>query len=155
VSRFVRPSSKTLTLANGDTLLVRTRLNAGEERRSLTRMYFITPEGERTLNPLQVGMATIVAFLIDWSLCDDTGARVEIRGLSPDDLEAVLDNLDPDDFKEIKDAIMAHERAMIVERDAEKKRKDGASGSSATPTSPPATDGDTSGSMPSTPMSTT
>jgi len=152
---FVDPETKTLTLANGHTLVVKKRLNAGEERRAMARMYLATAEGRVRVDPFQTGLATITAFLLDWSLTDSTGAREVIKGVPIDELEAKLDALDPDVFTAIKNAVEDHEAAMAEERAAEKKRLAGASASSATLPSPDTTAGATSGSAPSTPTSTT
>lgn len=117
-SRFVIPSTTLLTLANGDTLTVWTRLNAGQQQRRMARMYVMAPNGDQTIDLLMIGRATILAFLVDWHLADDD---VPIKGLSPDDLNAILDNLEPEDLAEIRRAIDAHETAQAATRAAEKK----------------------------------
>jgi hypothetical protein len=116
MSRFVRPETRTLTLANGDQLIVRARLTAGEQRARLARMY---PNQE--FDRLRVPAAYILAYLLDWNLRDDAGQSVVIRDLVADDLQQVIDSLDPDSFTEIFKAIEAHEDAMKAEREAEKK----------------------------------
>jgi hypothetical protein len=121
MSRFVRPQTKTLTLANGDQLIVRERLTAGEQRAQFARMYTANGDGRYRTNPLMIGIGTILAYLLDWTLTDDAGSRVEIRDLAADDLQHVIDSLDPDSFAEIRSAIEAHESAMQSARDAEKK----------------------------------
>lgn len=134
MSRFVKGKTTVLTLANGDTLVVKERLNRGEEAASIARM-----RGERT----RAGICSVIAYLIDWTLKDDQPA---IFGLSDDDKEKVLDNLDPDDFDEIKQAIYAHEHAVQKARDDAKKIRDGVTVSSAISSSPGTTAGATSGS---------
>lgn len=134
-SRFVRPETKTIHISDGDWLLVKKRLSAGEQRATLARLYVENPDGRYHSNPLQTGIATITAFLLDWSLTDEDGKPVVIRGLSVDDLVAVLDALDLESFAEIKDAINEHENAMIAERAAEKKTRSGVRPSSATSSS--------------------
>jgi hypothetical protein len=126
VSRFVRPETRTLTLENGDTLIVRARLTAGETRAQYARMYAHTPDGSLRRNPLLTGVGLIVAYLLDWNLQDDNGQVVQIRDLSPDDLTAVIDSLDMQSFEEIKTAIETHESAMLAEREAAKKNPVGA-----------------------------
>lgn len=121
MSRFVRPETKTLTLANGDLLIVRARLTAGETRAQFARCYTTDADGMLRRNPMASGLATIVAYLLDWNLRDDNGNLVAIRDLSPDDLAMVIDSLDFRSFTEIREAIDAHETAMTTERDAEKK----------------------------------
>jgi hypothetical protein len=142
VSKFVRPYTKTLTLPDGDTLTVRTRLNAGEQRKALRRMFMSTEDGTMKPDPLTMGIATVVAFLVDWNLKDDSP---DIKNASAEDLEAILDNLDPDAFKDIQKAIEAHEIAMAVERAEEKKRTVGATASLAISTSPHDAIGGTNG----------
>jgi hypothetical protein len=146
MSRFVRPETRVLKISNGDTLTVKKRLSHGERQASFSRMYMAGLDGDLKVNPLQGGMAMVLAYLVDWSLVDDAGTRVEIRGLAADDVEAVLNALDPDDFAEIKTAIEQHEHEMLAERQVAKKAIDGEQESSATSPSPDDAGGDTSGS---------
>ena len=88
-------------------------------------MYTPSIEGTLRVDPLASGIAMITAYLLDWTLCDDQGP-VDIKGLSLDDLTNVLDNLDNETFTEIKNAVEAHEAAMIAVRLQEKKDRDGA-----------------------------
>jgi len=126
LSRFVRPSTRTLTLGNGDQLVVRERLTAGEQRAHFARRYLHTAEGRLVVNPLTAaGDGIVVAYLLDWNLRDDAGNAVTIRDLSPDDLQRVIDNLDPQSYDEIKTAIETHEAALKAEREAEKKTDGG------------------------------
>jgi len=107
--------------AEGDWIEVRKQLSEGERRAAHTRMYVAGIDGRMRADPLQTGMATVTAFLVDWGPLehwDDT----PIRGLSADDLAAVLDNLDPESFAEIRLAIEHHEQAVLVEQQ-EKKLK--------------------------------
>jgi len=121
MSRFVRPETRTLTLANGDQLIVRARLTAGEHRAAAARLYEHGPDGVLRRNAVAVLEGAVVAYLLDWNLRDDADQAVPIRELSPDDLQRVLDSLDPVDYDEIKTAIAAHEARMLEERDAQKK----------------------------------
>lgn len=121
--RFARPDTHTLTLADGATLTVKRRLNAGEAR-ELKGMQAFTTLAEPGL---------VMAYLIDWSITDD-GKAVPVAGLSRTDLANVLDSLDEDAFDEIHAAIAAHREAMIAERAAQKKTPGGTSTSA--PTSP-------------------
>lgn len=120
-SRFTRPETRTLTLANGDTLVVKRRLNAFEGRR-MRAMQAV---------PSLAEPGVVMAYLVDWSL-----PEISIAGKSHDDLGAALDALNDDDFDEIHAAIAAHKTAMEQERSAEKKTRDGVSGSTATSPSP-------------------
>jgi len=124
MSRFVRPETRTLTLANGDHLIVRARLTAGEQRAHFARVYRMI-DGEFLPDPLQRGVAMVVAYLLDWNLKDDAGQAVPIRDLSTDALQRVIDALDPESFAEIATAIDAHVDAMAAEREAQKKTDGG------------------------------
>jgi hypothetical protein len=121
MSRFVRPETRTLTLANGDHLIVRARLTAGEQREQFARMYTQGPMGQVHRNLLMIDVGLVIAYLLDWNLKDDAGQLVPIRALSAADLHQVLNQLDPVDFEEIQKAIEAHEKAMVAERDDQKK----------------------------------
>jgi len=126
MSRFVRPETVKLDLTDGDWLLVKRRLTAGEERHAFARILKQTAVGERmALDFEQTGLAKIVAYLLDWSLVDDTGAAVVIRDQAPATVEAILLNLDPASFAEIFNAITAHETAQLDALDAEKKSQAG------------------------------
>ena len=125
MSRFVRPDTKTLVLANGDQLIVRARLTAGEQRAQYARMYTTGPDGRLQPNPLMLGVGMMVAYLLDWNLLDDAGQAVRIRDLSADDLQQVLDSLDTASFQEIRQAIEAHDGAMAADRDQQKKTDGG------------------------------
>lgn len=119
MSRFVTPATTELPLDNGDVLIVRRRLNAGQQRARYVRMYAVSEDGTAPrLRLHEIGVATIVAYLVDWRLRDDD---VPIAGLDADDLARVLDNLSPDAFAEIRQAIDAHEEQHEAARTAEKK----------------------------------
>jgi len=125
MSRFVRPETRTLTLANGDQLTVRARLTAGEQRAHFARIYRVLDDGQLLPDRLRLGVGVIVAYLLDWNLKDDAGQAVPIRDLSTDDLQHVIDALDPESFGEIRAAIDTHVDAMAAERDAQKKTDGG------------------------------
>jgi hypothetical protein len=146
VSRFVRPAVRTLVLENGDRLMVRERLTAGEQRAKLHRMYTAAADGQLQVNRLQVGLATVTAYLLDWTITDDAGRLVPIAHLSIPQLETILDSLTPEAFREIREAIETHESAMEAERDAEKKTRTGATPSGSTSSSPDAAAGAMTGS---------
>jgi hypothetical protein len=133
MSRFVRPETTKLDITGGDWLLVKRRLTAGEERHAFARILKQTPLGERmALDVEQTGLAKIVAYLLDWSLVDDTGAVVPVRDQPPSTVEAAILNLDPSSFAEIHDAITRHEAAQLAALEAEKKSQATATASSPT-----------------------
>ena len=115
-SRFVRPETTILSLSNGDTLTVKRELTAGDTRARNKRSSFIDEAGEVKLDRWLHGVATITAYLLDWSFTDDHGRPVPIRGLDAVSLEAVLDGLDTDSYVEILRAIETHEAAVDTEK---------------------------------------
>jgi hypothetical protein len=134
MSRFVRPETVTLKLSGGDTLTVRKRLTAGEARARVERWTETDPvTGELRAKVTRGGLATITAYLVDWTLTDDAGRLVDLRGLPAAELEGILDNLESESFTEIRQAIEAHELAVLAEREAQKKT---AGPSASDPTSP-------------------
>jgi hypothetical protein len=147
MSRFVRPDTTTLKITQGDTLVVKRRLNAGEQRAAFARMATAGVDGELRVNSMNVGLSLIVAYLVDWSLVNDDGDIVPIRDQGPDVVAAALDELDPVSFAEIREAIEQHDVNVRKERDQEKNAQDGAIGSSAISPSPDAVTGAMSGSV--------
>lgn len=128
-SRFVRPDTTTLSISGGDTLTVRNRLTVGERRAMFSRMRRddVSFEPDR----FKADVSIVVAYLLDWTLKGDDGRLVAIRELSQADLQATIDNLDPDSFDEITKVISDHVQAMKAEREQEKNKTDGATESSA------------------------
>lgn len=123
-SWFVRPETVRLPVS-GQELIVRRRLTNGEQRAMFARMYETGATPIR-VNTLQTGIALIVAYLVDWTLVDETGSKVEIRGLPVDDLATIIDNLAPDRFTAIKEAIERHVAAEDEAREELKKTETGA-----------------------------
>lgn len=115
-SRFVQPDVAVLKISNGDTLTVRRRLNAGERRAMMARMYTAGVDGTLKSNVFQIGVARALTYLLDWSLTDEGGALVAIRDQPIDVVQAALDALDIESFNEVDGAIFAHETAMEAER---------------------------------------
>jgi hypothetical protein len=154
-SRFVRPETVTLPISDGDWILVKRRLTVGESREYWARAYRRDRQtGELLVNRRQAGPALVTAYLIDWSLTDDEGKPVLIRGVSAADMRRVLDGLDVDSFTEIRDAIQAHKDAMEKEREEEKKTRRSKMNGAAISPSPSASDGAWAGSASSTPTTT-
>lgn len=142
-SRVVDPKTTVLRISNGDTLTVKRRLNQGETRERMARMHRTGPNGELIFDRLMAGVALITAYLIDWTITGLDGSVIDINGKSFDEVCAALDSLDPDSFVEIREAIDAHDDAVIKERTEAKKLRDGESASSATSPSPSAATGPT------------
>jgi pectin methylesterase-like acyl-CoA thioesterase len=119
-SRFVRPETVTLPISGGDTLTVKRRLTHGERTAAYQRMYVFDAAGTATRTSLTAEMAMVLAYLVDWTLTDE-GRPVPIKGQPLEDVEAALNALDDLDYAEISAAIQAHEVAMLLERQAQKK----------------------------------
>jgi hypothetical protein len=145
-SRFVQPETTTIKISLGDTLTVRRRLNMGEQRDVLARMATPVEGGAIRANPFEIGISMVLAYLVDWSICDEDGRHVEIRGKPREEVRAILDELDPADFEEMRLAIDAHAETQDKLREAEKKEPDGRSESPATSPSLDAVAGAMSGS---------
>lgn len=118
-SYFVKPETATLTLEDGERLIVRRELNAGEERAVHARLYVEGANGRLRVDPLATGIALMAAYLLDWTLADDDGPVV-IRGLSAEELIPILNRLRSSRFTEIKEAIERHIDTVAAEL-AEKK----------------------------------
>ena len=130
--RIVVPGVVVLPISDGDTLTVKTQLSAGEDRRMWRRGMTYAPDGSRTIDPLEAGVAKIVAYLIDWTVRGPDGRVVPIAGLGPEAVEAALDLLDRESYTEILRAIEAHETAQAEARAAKKKTPPGVPALSAT-----------------------
>lgn len=126
MGRFVRPETVTLPLSGGDTIIVRRRLNTAGARAMFARMSVLKNDGTRLIDPLLVGVAHVAAYLVDWTIRDDTGTVVMIRDQPASVVESALDNLDADDFVEIKEAVDRHIDAQAIARAEEKKTPAGA-----------------------------
>lgn len=159
--RFPHGETRRLELSEGDWLVVRTRLTAGERRDALTRTYETAPDGSRLVNPALLGLATILAYVVDWSITSPAGP-IPIRESfaldgrdRADVLAGALQQIAADSFDEILEAVRGHERDMAAAREAEKKTRAGAPASSPISGSPASMVGAMSGSATSTPRSTT
>ncbi len=120
---------------------VKKRLTAGEQSDMFAKMYVAGTDGTFKVNPFGRGYAIIEAYLVDWSL-----AR-PIRGVSEDELTAIIRSLDGERLGEVRQAIEDHMAAMDDARTEEKKQLAGANASSATSPSPDGVIGDTTGSL--------
>ena len=119
--RFVKPTTTNLVLPSGDIITIRTRLTHGEETESFARKTTVEEDGRVRLDPRKYGDALLLAYLVDWTPKDPETAAVSIRGLSMDELEDVIRNLDQESFREIREAIEEHEERLTLERLAQKK----------------------------------
>jgi hypothetical protein len=129
-----RPEEERIVLPNDDDwIVVKRHLTAGEQRELFARMIKTMTPGEKVeLDPKQVGITLIIAYLLDWSILDADGNAVLIRRQPVERVAAALENLEPEKYGEINDAITAHDEAMRTVRETEKKDRAGAMASSAT-----------------------
>jgi hypothetical protein len=103
---------------DGEWIEVKRELNAGDSRRVFTDLVKEMHAGEKaTLDPEQVGKTKILTYVLGWSLRDRHGKGVPFT-------ESALDNLDTDTYKEISDAVDAHDEAVEKAR-ADRIKKSG------------------------------
>ena len=137
-SFYRRAEEVRLEISEGNWLLVRKHLTAGEERKAGERIIKVgtfKPGAPPDLDMEQVGLAEAYAYLIDWSITDVDDRPVPIRGKPYEFVASALKDMDPEGCKEILVAIDKHDRAMRELRDQEKKRPVGVSGPSLISTS--------------------
>ena len=121
ISRFIRPETVTLPLSGDDTITIRKTLNNGEERGMFERARIPDSSPPRA-DAMKLAMAMILAYLVDWNFVGEDGTRVDIRGLSADELASVIDQLGGDTVREMQNAISAH---LATETALEKKTPSG------------------------------
>jgi len=121
LSDIVVPRELTLPLTNGRSLTVWAELNHGQYIAMLSRMYTESKGGELKRDVLKTTDATVIAYLIDWTLTDPQGARIPVRGLPPDDVQDALNNLRQATALEVKRAIEAHHATVEAAGEALKK----------------------------------
>jgi hypothetical protein len=127
---FVQPEAVQVDIAGGQWLLLKKRLTVGEERKSMASLVTeIRADGRMTPNFENVGKSDVLAYLVDWSLTQG-GKRVDID--TDAKKASAIDNLSPEAFAVISEAVSAHVKAMDAERDAEKNARAGENASSAT-----------------------
>lgn len=152
------PEDLLLKLADGDWIVVKKRLTAGETQKVFARMVESVEPGEegedgKTKARMKFdigqmgGLSQCVEYLLDWSAKDADGKILPMRDkrgeLSPRLIQAGLESLPHDAFKEISDAIESHIKAMEEEIAGQKKASAGETVSSATSSSAGTTTGPT------------
>jgi hypothetical protein len=122
-----------LELSRGDYLVVKRDLNAGEYRellRAATKPVSMTAATSAVptldLDPIEAGLSTVLAYLLDWSFQDPNGHPIVIKHQARNVVKAALDNIDSDSFMEIQRAIQEHQAARKAALEAEKKTDPGA-----------------------------
>jgi len=117
-----------LPISEGDTLTVKRFLTSAEFReliRASTKPIKMAPgaSGDLALeiDPTESGLATVLAYLVDWTFTDFDGRPLVIRDQPRAIVRAALDAIDADSYMEVQRAIQAHDTAMRAYADAEKK----------------------------------
>jgi len=125
------PEDCILQLSDGDWILVKKTLTAGESNKVFSRMVKRMKSGEAqadgTSRPeveydieQMGGLSQAVAYLLDWSAKDTNGKPIVIRDKSPREIEESLLALPQDAYKEITEAISEHVKRTDAEREARK-----------------------------------
>jgi len=136
MSLQARPPDETLIpLSDGDWILVKKWLTAGDANKVYARMVKGMRAGETKPDGTSAhiidydieqmgGLSQAVAYLLDWSAKAPDGQPLPLRDargeLSTRLIEEGLLVLPPEAFKEITDAISEHVRKMDAEREARK-----------------------------------
>ena len=131
--RVRRPATERLELSEGDTLLVKQDLTAGEYRalmRASMRPVTVTANAvgapAMELDPIAAGLAMVMAYLLDWSFTDADGRKIAIADQPPSVVQAALDSIDSAAYMEVQRAIQAHQTARAEAIAEEKKTQAGA-----------------------------
>jgi hypothetical protein len=144
-SRVIAPATVKLELSGGDWILIKKRLNHGEQTDMFARIYVAGIDGQMRANPLNVGLVQATAYLLDWNLLGLDEKPLLIRDQPIAVVESILRSFGPEQFAEIRDAIQKHIALMDEEHAAAKNLQDGATESPAISPSPSITAGGTSG----------
>lgn len=108
---IVRPESITLPLSQGDYLVVKKRLNAGERQEMMFLAAKPAIAGEKVeLDTTKVSFVKPAIYLLDWSYSDLSGKPIEIAGKTPDVIISALRSFNEETVKEINTAVDAHEQ---------------------------------------------
>jgi hypothetical protein len=135
-SRVRRPEVDVLPISGGDTLTVKRFLTAGEFRtlmKAATKTVRLDAgtalnghDVALEIDPTESGVATVLAYLIDWTFTDFNGAPLVIRDQPPTVVRGLLDAIDSQSYMEVQKAIQAHDQTMRAYVADEKKTSNGA-----------------------------
>jgi hypothetical protein len=130
INAFVVPDVTRLHLKGGHWIDVKAELTYGEHEDMLGSMRRQFGPGESPqLDPTRIGRCRMAAWIVAWSLVDNTGKPIPVG-------PSGFSNLKMSMARAIRDAIDLHELAVDEASEAEKNDPDGASVSS--PISPSA-----------------
>jgi hypothetical protein len=122
--RFVQPSVVRLPLSDGEYVDVKQELTAGEQRRIFSQLVKEMHAGEKTvLDPEQVGKTKLLEYIVGWSFLGLDGQPAPV-------CESTIDCLDTDTYRELVDAVDAHE---LRSEQARAARKNGQGGEKVSP----------------------
>lgn len=139
--RFVQPSVVRLPLSDGEYIDVKQELTAGEQRRIFSGLVKEHRAGETALlDSEQVGKTKLLEYLVGWSLVGLDGHPEPVSA-------SAIDHLDVDTYREIVQAIEAHDERVEAARAARKNGQGGEKVSPAISPSPSAVAGVSSGSV--------
>ena len=131
--RVRRPATDRLELSQGDHLLVKQDLTAGEYRdmlRAATKPITMTQASGAVatieLDPIAAGLAAVLAYLLDWSFADADGRPLVIADQPAAVVRAALDHIDHATYMEVQTAIQGHQAARAAALAEEKKTAIGA-----------------------------
>jgi hypothetical protein len=137
---FVQPGIVRLSLSGHQWIDVKEELNAGEARKVYSGLVKKMHPGEPTeLDPERVGLTLLLAYIVGWSALNRDGRPEPID-------ESSFDNLTQDRYREVMDAVTAHDAAVAAKREARKNGQDGETPSARTSPSRAAAAGASSGS---------
>ena len=135
-SRIRRPEIEILPISDGDALTVKKFLTAGEFRelvRASTRSVRVDQATAASgkdialeIDPTESALATILAYLVDWTFTDFDGRPIVIRDQPVAVVRAALDSIDAASYIEVQKAIQAHDKEMRAFVAEEKKMRFGA-----------------------------
>jgi hypothetical protein len=121
VPAVVMPRTVVLPIAYGWTVTAWEELTHKQYNELRRRVHAESPTGALRPDPTRFQDGLVVTYLVDWTLTDAQGARIEIRGLAPDAVLEVLGNLRQFAALEVSRAIEAHhERVAAVIDDLKK-----------------------------------
>jgi len=133
--RVRRPAMDRLELSEGDYLVVKQDLTAGEYRalmQASAKVVTVTsatgaPTPTLELDPIAASVALVQAYLLDWSFADADGRKIVIADQPPAVVKAALDHIDSDAYMEVQRAIQDHQARRAAALAEEKKTRPGAS----------------------------
>ena len=129
-SRVRKPESDVIDISQGDRLVVKKYLTAGEFRellRASTKPVALdaaaAARGDLAMeiDPTESGVAMVLAYLLDWTFTDSDGRPLVIHDQPRGVVRAALDMIDAESYMEVQRAIQMHDRAMKVALAEEKK----------------------------------